>query len=103
VTVADLSGRLTAGDGAVIFHDKVNSLLSRGVSTILLNMVGLQMMDSSGLGELSRANKTAQAAGAQLKLVNVGADLQRVLRLAGLSGEFEIFDNELIAVESFQR
>jgi anti-sigma B factor antagonist len=103
VTVAELSGRLTVGDGAPVLRDQVKGLLARGVQSIVLDFAGLQMMDSSGLGELSAAKRSAQSAGGNVKLLNVSSELRRVLQVAGILGAFEIFDDEASAVASFRR
>ena len=103
VTIVDLGGKLTAGDGAAVIGGRVKGLLDGGVRQFLINMAGLQMMDSSGLGELVMAEKTAKAVGAQIKLLNVGSNVKRVFELANLIGVFETFDDEIDAVNSFRR
>ena len=67
VWIVDLDGKLSAGD-AVAIYNAVQGLTSRGVSMILINLDGLDMMDSSGLGELTRAGQLAVSTGATLKL-----------------------------------
>jgi anti-sigma B factor antagonist len=103
VTIADLSGRLTAGDGAPILRDEVNELLARDVRSILLNLSGVRTMDSSGVSELTSARRSAQAVGAQIKLVKVDAELRTMSQTAPLLDGFEIFDCEATAIASFRR
>ena len=102
VTIADLSGRLTAGAGAVLLRNQVRSLLDGGVRSIILNLAGIQLMDSSGLGELVSAKRAAQAVGGGIRLLNVGAGVRRVMEMARLLGEFEIHNSETKAVASFR-
>lgn len=101
ITIVDLDGKLIAGD-AVVVYNAVQGLTSRGVSKILINMDGLDLMDSSGLGELTRAGRLATSKGATLKLTNPGREVRRTLELAGLLGQFETFDSEATAVASFR-
>jgi anti-sigma B factor antagonist len=101
VSIVDLDGRLIASSAAVLC-DTVQGLTARGISRILINMDQLDLMDSSGLGELGRSAKLAASKGAVLKLANVGRDVRRTLEAAGYLGLFEVFDSETSAVASFR-
>jgi anti-sigma B factor antagonist len=101
VSIVDLDGKLIAGD-AVVLYDAVQGLVGRGVSKILINMDQLDLMDSSGLGELVRTGKLAASRGATIKLLNIGRDVRRTLEAAGFLGLFETFDSETTAVASFR-
>lgn len=101
VSIIDLDGKLIASSAAVLY-DSVQGLTARGVSKILINMDQLDLMDSSGLGELGRSAKLAASKGATLKLANVGRDVRRTFEAAGYLGLFEIFDSETTAVASFR-
>lgn len=101
VSVVDLDGKLIASSAAVLY-DAVQGLTARGISKILINMDQLDLMDSSGLGELGRSAKLAASKGAALKLANVGRDVRRTLEAAGYLGLFEVFDSETTAVASFR-
>jgi len=101
VSIMDLRGKLIAAD-AVVLYDAVQGLTGRGVSKILINMDQLDLMDSSGLGELGRAGKLAASKGATIKLLNIGRDVRRTLEAAGFLRLFETFDNETTAVASFR-
>jgi anti-sigma B factor antagonist len=101
VTIVDVEGRLVAG-GEVELYETVQRLLGRGVTKILLNLQGLDMMDSSGLGELTQAEKAARSRGAALKLARVTDSVRRTLSLARLTSAFETFDSETDALASFR-
>jgi anti-sigma B factor antagonist len=103
VTIADLSGRLAAGGGETVFRERARALLDQGVRSIILNLEGLDLMDSSGLGELVAAKRAAQAVGARVALLNAGKGIQRTLEMAGLLGAFPLYDDETSAVTSFRR
>jgi anti-sigma B factor antagonist len=101
VSIVDLEGRLIAGD-AVLLYNVVQGLTSKGVSAILINLDGVDMMDSSGLGELTRSGKLAASKGATLKLANPSREVRRTLEMAGYLGLFAVFDSESVAVASFR-
>jgi anti-anti-sigma factor len=101
VTIADVGGRLTAG-GEVALYKTVQGLLDRGVTKILLNLQGVDLMDSTGLGELVRAEKATRSKGAALKLAQVPAGVQQTLALARLENEFQTFSSEADALASFR-
>jgi anti-sigma B factor antagonist len=101
VSIIYLDGRLIAGD-ATVLYDAVQSLTGRGVKEILINMDQLDLMDSSGLGELGKSAKLAMNNGVTLKLTNLGREVRRTLEAAGYLGQFEVFDSEPTAVASFR-
>ena len=102
VTIVDLSGKLTIGEGDVQLRETVVDLLDRGVQKILLNLKGVRMMDSSGLGELIRCKATVNNAGAVVRLVHVEDKVQEVLEMTRLIGVFDTFNDEIDAVASYR-
>ena len=71
VTVLDLSGRITLGEGSVQLRDAIRDLISKGSKSILLNLGDVNYIDSSGLGELVSAFTTSKNQGATLKLLKL--------------------------------
>jgi len=71
VTVLDLSGRITLGEGSVILRDTIRDLIGRGQKRILLNLGDVSYIDSSGIGELVSAFTTVRNQGGELKLLNL--------------------------------
>lgn len=66
VTILDLSGRITLGEGSVTIRDAVRDLLSKGQKRILLNLGDINYIDSSGIGELVSAFTTVKNAEGEL-------------------------------------
>ena len=77
VTVLDLSGRITLGEGSVQLRDAIRDLISKGQKNILLNLGDVNYIDSSGLGELVSAYTTARNQGAALKLLEADQEGSR--------------------------
>lgn len=102
VTVIALEGRLTIGEGDVQLRHHIRDAVDNGAKKILLNLQGVKMMDSSGLGELIRCKATVNGAGATIKLLHVEDKVQEVLEMTRLIGVFETFSDEIDAVASFR-
>jgi anti-sigma B factor antagonist len=101
VTVLDLSGKITIGEGDLRLREAVNSLLDEGRKSILLNLQGVSYMDSAGIGELVACFKRARDKGVLLKLLNPSGKVQDLLVLTRLQEIFEIFRDEREALTSF--
>ena len=52
VTVLDLSGKITLGEGDNQLKDKLHSLLHQGKKNVLFNLAEVNYVDSAGLGAL---------------------------------------------------
>ena len=101
VTVLDASGRITLGEGASAFRDKLRELASNGHKKILLNLGDVSYIDSSGIGELVSGFTTVTNLGGQLKLVGLSKRVKDLLQITKLYTVFEVFDDEAEAVRSF--
>ncbi|PYX57206.1 MAG: anti-sigma factor antagonist [Acidobacteria bacterium] len=101
VTVVDLSGRITLGEGSVVLRDTVRELLSKGNKKILLNLGEVNYIDSSGIGELVSAFTTVRNQGGDLKLLNLTKKVHDLLQITKLYTVFDVKDDEAKAVKSF--
>jgi len=101
VTVLDISGRITLGEGNVILREIVRDLAEKGRKAIVLNLGEVQYIDSSGVGELVKAHTTIRNQGGQLKLTNLNKRIHDLLQMTRLSAVFDIEKDETSAIESF--
>ena len=101
VTVVDVNGRITLGDGARLMRDKIAELLKAGKSQILLNLGEVSYIDSSGIGELVAAFTSVTNRDGQLKLLNLTKNVEGLLQITKLYTVFEVFDSEVTAIRSF--
>ena len=101
ITIVDLKGRITLGEGTVTLRDAVHDLLSKGKKRILLNLGDVNYIDSSGIGELVSAYTTAKKQGGELKLLNLTKKIHDLLQVTKLYTVFDVKDDEALAVESF--
>ncbi len=101
VTVMDASGRITLGEGASTFREKIRELVNNNSKKILLNLGDVTYIDSSGIGELVSGFTTVTNSGGQLKLVGLSKRVKDLLQITKLYTVFEAFDDEAQAVRSF--
>jgi len=101
VTVLDLKGKMTLGEGDELLKDKVNSLVNQGHKKIVLNLAEVPYIDSAGLGEIVRTYTTVSRQGGSLKLLNLTKRITDLLSITKLLTVFETFDSENEAVRSF--
>jgi anti-sigma B factor antagonist len=101
VTVVDLSGRITLGDGSGTVREAVQDMIGKGQRQILLNLEAVSYIDSAGLGELVGAYATMMNRGGQIKLLNVQAKVRNLLQVTKLYTVFENFTDEAAALQSF--
>lgn len=102
VTILDLSGKITIGEGSVQLRETVRQLLDDGKKKILLNLGDVSYVDSSGIGELVSSYTTANKSEGQLKLLNLTKKIQDLLAITKLLTVFEIHENEDSALTSFK-
>jgi anti-sigma B factor antagonist len=101
ITIVDLKGRITLGEGSVTLRDTVHDLLSKGKKKILLNLGDVNYIDSSGIGELVSAFTAARKQDGEVKLLNLSKRVHDLLQITKLYTVFDVQDDEALAVESF--
>jgi anti-sigma B factor antagonist len=101
VTLIDLKGKMTLGEGDELLRDKVNSLIQQGLKKLVLNLADVPYIDSAGLGEIVRTYTTVSRQGGQMKLLNLTKRIHDLLSITKLLTVFETFENENDAVRSF--
>jgi len=102
VTIVDLSGRITLGEGSVLLRDMVRDLVTKGQRKILLNLGDVTYIDSSGIGELVSAFTTVRNQGGELKLLNLTKKVHDLLQITKLYTVFDVKDDEATAVAAFK-
>ena len=101
VTILDLKGKITLGEGDEVLKDKINSLILQNRKRILLNLEDVPYIDSAGLGEIVRTYTTVSRQGGQLKLVNLTKRITDLLSITKLLTVFETFESEAEAIQSY--
>ena len=101
VTILDLKGKITLGDGDEHLRDAIARVLASGHTHLLLNLAGVDYLDRAGLGEIARTYTTVKRQGGSLKLLNLTKRIEDLLSITKLLTVFETFDTEADAVASF--
>ena len=102
VTVLDMSGKITIGEGSVALRAAIRRLLEEGKKRILLNLAGISYVDSSGIGELVSSYTAINKEGGQLKLLSLTQKLQDLLTITKLLTVFDAYETEADALSNFK-
>jgi anti-sigma B factor antagonist len=101
ITVLDVDGKILLGEGDVQLKRKIDELIERKETKLVLNLANVPYMDSGGLGEIVRSYTTVKRAGGELKLLNATKRISDLLTITKLITVFEVFETEADAVKSF--
>jgi anti-sigma B factor antagonist len=102
VTIVDCQGRIVFGDESALLRETVKKLLTE-TRQIVLNLGGVNYIDSGGLGTLVSLYTSARSSGGSVKLANLTQRVGDLLQVTKLLTVFEVFDGEAKAVQSFRR
>jgi anti-sigma B factor antagonist len=102
VTVLDLEGKITIGEGSVALRSAIRRLIEEGKKKILLNLAGVSYVDSSGIGELVSSYTTLKREEGQLKLLNLTQKIRDLLTITKLLTVFDTYDAEAEALNSYK-
>jgi anti-sigma B factor antagonist len=101
LTILDVSGRITLGEGGVTLRDAVQEALNTGTRKLLVDMGSVSYMDSSGVGELTGAYTSAKNKNCQLKLLHLTKKIDDLMQITKLATIFDIYSDEKDAIASF--
>lgn len=101
VAVLWLVGRIVLGKETNALREKAKSLFDEGYKKLVLNMDGVTLIDSAGLGALVALYYSANSCGASLRLCHLGSKFKDVLYITRLYTIFEISDTQADALRSF--
>ena len=101
VTVVDVAGRITLGEGSSALRDLMRDLVTKNQKKVLLNLGEVSYIDSSGIGELVSGFTTVTNSGGALKLLNLNKRVKDLLQITKLYTVFEVHEDEASAIRSF--
>ena len=99
VTVLSCKGRFTYRDEATAFSRKIAELLP-DARQLIVELSGLEVIDSAGLGELVVVHMWIRASGCSLKLAGANPRIRQLLELTNLLSVFDVhptLDDALLA------
>ena len=101
VTVIEISGRLWGEPEGESLSETLSDLKGKGCSKIVIDMEGISLMNSSGLGSLIAGMKSFREIGGDMKLANANERIQTILKITKLNQVFKTYDNRDEAISSF--
>ena len=102
VTILDLRGRATIGDGRYLLSVHLRKLVAKGVRKLLLNLADLMQLDGSGITPAIGTYVSLSRQGGSLKLVCPRGRVQDVLWVMRVADSIPTFEDETQALASFQ-
>ncbi len=93
VTVIELNGDVLGGPDANELHSKLRDLLNEGKKNIVIDLVKVEYMNSSGLGMMTSMLSTVKSAGGNLALANPAERIKSLLTITKLNQLFKTFDD----------
>lgn len=101
ILILQLNGRLTFGPADMLLNDEIRHALAAQRVRVVIDLAGVDKMDSAGLGTLLYARAELRRAGGGLALANLHPSHMEVLLIARLETVFDVFGSQLDAVNSF--
>lgn len=102
VIIVDCIGRIVFGEESASLRDVVKKLIAEN-NKIVLNLGGVNYIDSGGLGTLVALYTTAQNSGGTVKLANLSQRVGDLLQVTKLVTIFDVHENVEMAAQSFRK
>ena len=102
VTIVELNGRLVLGTESASLREEMKRMASQGDTKILVNLAGVNYIDSSGLGTLVSGYTTLVSRAGEMKLLHLTERVHDLMHITKLLTVFEVFEDEAAALRSFQ-
>ena len=96
-----LKGKIMGGPESAQFHEQLKQAIARGERKVVLDLGGVEWMNSSGLGLLISGLTTLRNAGGEMKLARSTDKIQSLLVITKLNTVFESHETVEAAVKSF--
>lgn len=98
VSILQLMGRLTFGPEEVRLNDEIRRALAGRNVRMVIDLDGVDRIDSAGLGTLLFARAELRRAGGGLALAKLHPNHRRALQVAGLDSAFDIANTQREAI-----
>jgi anti-sigma B factor antagonist len=103
ITILDLTGSLVSGLGLEQLRPRLDQLVAEKKVNVVLNMHGVSVIDSAGVGELVGCFSTLKRSGGSMKILNPSPFVQDILRITKLPTIIEVHTTEEAALNSFAK
>lgn len=101
VAVLTPSGSMMGGSDTTDLHDRVKSLISDGIKSVVIDLSKVKWMNSSGLGSLIACMTSLKNADGALKLSNITDKVNSLLMITQMIRIFDTYASPDRAVSAF--
>ncbi len=98
--ILELDGKLSLGPAVDDFRSKWSDALAGGSQNIVVNLQGVPMVDSSGIGSLIRCHSAVSAAGGKLMIVGATNTVLQAFKVTRLDRVLQLHPDEKSALAS---
>jgi anti-sigma B factor antagonist len=112
ITVIELTGRMTVDNiysltksierNVFPFTGKIEDSAGKSSSRVILDMAGVEAIDSSGIGTILFLAKKCRALGGDLKIASAPPEVKMVIQIVNFDKIFHIFNTLDDAVKSYK-
>ncbi|MEW5797260.1 MAG: STAS domain-containing protein [Candidatus Zixiibacteriota bacterium] len=102
VVILEPRGKIMGGPDASLLHDKLYELIENDKKRVVIDLAGVEWMNSTGLGILISSYTTLRNHQGELKLANVTDKIQSLLTITKLVSVFDAHDSVDEAIKSFK-
>ncbi len=99
-TIVIVRGVIKLGESASTFSGFLHQVLDEGRSPVLVDLEGIDHVDSTGLGELVGHLQRFEEQGRRLAFINPARRLRKLFELTRLNEVFPIYDDRDEAIAS---
>ena len=99
-TILDISGDIDLAHSSEVRRVMLLEFREKRTPRVILNLLGVNYIDSSGVASLVEALKAARDVGSRLILYGLSPIAHEVLQLSKLLKIFEIYDTEDMALQA---
>ena len=102
ILIVDCKGRIIFGEESARLRDTLHGLIVKD-GRIILNLTGMNHMDSGGLGTLVALFNSARATGAAIKMAGLNPRMRDLLEITRLTSFFDVADTVEDALQEFRK
>ncbi len=102
IAVMDCHGRIVFGDESSALYEAATGMLEK-TNNLVLNLSGVNYIDSGGLGALVSIYTYAKSSGANVRLANLTQRVRDLLQITKLVTVFDVHGSEQEALKAFGR
>ena len=98
VTIVVVRGVIKLGESALTFSRFLGEVLAEGSNPVLIDLEGIDHVDSTGLGELVGYLQRFEAQGRRMAFINPARRLRKLFELTRLDEVVPIYDDRARAI-----